>query len=418
MTERTRLAVEGRPWPALRDELEAAKADDVDWRHGRAAVYVHFAGDDVVQVAKDAYALYFSENALGAGSAFPSLRRLEADLVGMTLSLLRAPETAQGNVTSGGTESIFLAVKACRDWAREKRPQATSPVLLLAQTAHPAFDKAAHYLGIRTRRVPVDPETFRADPGALAAAVDRDTIMIVGSTPAFPHGVVDPIGAIATIAREHGLWCHVDACVGGFSLPFVARLGHPVPAFDFAVPGVTSISADLHKYGFTAKGASTISYVDAEHQAYQAYDFSNWPRGRYYTHNFGGTRPGGAIAAAWAVMNYLGETGYLEINRRILTARDAIIAGIAPAGLQVWGEPEMGVFAYGSPAFDMRALGSRLSENGWLVGYLQEPPGIHLMLTPAHAPVAEEYVSAVLDAAEQARPRMTMGNLARSEVLY
>ena len=399
MSERTALPETGSDWQSLKARLEAAKAEDVDWRNGRAAVYVHYAGDDVLRVAKEAHSLYFSENALGAGSAFPSLRRLEADIVAMTLSLLNAPEEARGNVTSGGSESIFLAVKAARDWARAERPDARAPTILLAKTAHPAFDKAAHYLGLRTQRVPVDRTSFRADPEAMAAAVDDDTIMVVGSAPAFPHGVVDPIEAIAALALRHDLWCHVDACVGGFSLPFVRRLGHPVPAFDLGVPGVTSISADLHKYGFTAKGASTISYVDAEHQAYQAYDFSDWPRGRYFTHNFGGTRPGGPIAAAWAVMNYLGEAGYLAITEKILAAREGICAGIAEADLRIWGEPEMGVFAYGSPRHDMAQIGQGLSREGWLVGYLQEPHGIHLMLTPAHAPAVDAYVDAVLRAA-------------------
>lgn len=399
MSERIVLPAQGSDWPALRARLEAAKSQDVDWRNGRAALYVHFAGDEVLRVAKEAHALYFSENALGAGSAFPSLRRLEADIVAMTLSLLNAPESARGNVTSGGSESIFLAVKAARDWARAVRPEAKTPTILLPRTAHPAFDKAAHYLGLRAQRVAVNPTTFRADHEAMGAAIDSDTIMIVGSAPAFPHGVVDPIEEIAALAVRHNLWCHVDACVGGFSLPFVRRLGHPVPMFDFSVSGVTSISADLHKYGFTAKGASTISYVDAEHQAYQAYDFTDWPRGRYFTHNFGGTRPGGPIAAAWAVMNHLGEAGYLEVTRKILAAREGIRAGIAPAGLTIWGEPEMGVFAYGSPDHDMGRIGQGLTAEGWLVGCLQEPKGIHLMLTLAHAPAVEAYVDAVLRAA-------------------
>ena len=176
------------------------------------------------------------------------------------------------------------------------------------------------------------------------------------------------------------------------------RLGHPVPAFDFAVPGVTSISADLHKYGFAAKGASTVLYVDEEHQLFQAYDFDRWPRGRYFTHNFSGTRPGGAIAAAWAVMNFLGEDGYLDVNRRILAVRERIRAGVAPLGLKIWGQPEMGVFAYGSPAVDIFAVGAAMTREGWLVGYLREPPGIHMMLTLANEGSVDEYIAAVGDA--------------------
>jgi len=400
MSERASLPRTGRSWDRLKEELEAAKRDDVDWRNGRLAVYVHFAGEDVTRVAKEAYALYFSENALGSGSAFPSLKRLEADLVGMALGLLNGPPGARGNVTSGGTESIFLAVKAARDWARERKPSARPPKIVTAWSAHPAFDKAAHALCMDVERVPLRAD-FRADPDAMAAAVDDRTVMIVGSAPAFPHGVVDPIEDIAALARRHDLWCHVDACVGGFSLPFVAKLGVPVPAFDFSVPGVTSMSADLHKYGFAGKGASTVLYVDEERQLYQAYEFDRWPRGRYFTHNLLGTRPGGSIAAAWAVMNYLGLDGYLDVNRRILAARERIREGIAPFGLQIWGRPEMGVFAYGGPEIDVFDVGARLSKEGWLVGYLREPPGIHMMLTLANEGTVDEYVDAVGRAASE-----------------
>jgi glutamate/tyrosine decarboxylase-like PLP-dependent enzyme len=394
MADRTTLPKVGTAWDDLRRELEAKKSRDVDWRSGRAAVYIHFASDAVTEVAKQAYGLFFSENALGSGSAFPSLKQLESDVVGMALGLLQAPATGCGNVTAGGTESIFLAVKAARDRARARRPDIAAPTLLLPQTAHPAFDKAAHYLAIATRRIPVGPD-FRADAEAMAAAVDENTIMIVGSAPAFPHGVVDPIEAIAAIARRHDLWCHVDACVGGFSLPFVRKLGHAVPAFDFSVPGVTSMSADLHKYGFTAKGASTVLFADPADQAFVPYEFDRWPRGRYFTYNFSGTRPGGAIAAAWAVMNFLGEDGYLDVNRRILEARERIREGIGRVGLRFWGKPEMGVFAYGSPEVDIPAVGRELSGEGWLVGYLQQPPGIHLMITAVHGPSADAYVDAV-----------------------
>lgn len=398
MSERARLPRNGVSWDRLKPDLEALKRDDIDWRGGRLAVYVHFAGDDVTRVAKEAYNLFFSENALGAGSAFPSLKRLEADLVGMTLGLLHGPESARGNVTGGGTESIFLAVKAARDWARQHKPAVDrTPKIVTAWSAHPAFDKAAHYLGLEVERVPIGPG-YRADAAAMERAVDARTIMIVGSAPAFPHGVVDPVEDIAAVARRHGLWCHVDACVGGYSLPFVMKLGHPVPAFDFSVPGVTSISADLHKYGFAAKGASTVLYVDEEHQLFQAYDFDRWPRGRYFTHNFSGTRPGGAIAAAWAVMNYLGEDGYLDVNRRILAVCERIRQGIEPLGLSVWGRPEMGVFAYGSSAVDMFEVGAGMTKQGWLVGYLREPPGIHMMLTLANEASVDEYLAAVDDA--------------------
>src|SRR3954470_6424330 len=348
----------GTPWTGLDAQMDAARADDVDWRRGRIGVYIHYAGEDVLEIAKKAYLKFFSENGLGP-RAFPSLARFERDVVAMTLSLLHGGRDGAGAMTTGGTESIFLAVKAARDWARATRPEVLSPEILAPATAHPAFNKAAHFLGLNVRRVPVDPG-FRADPAAMAAASGRDTIMLVGSAPAYPHGVMDPVPALAALANTIGAWFHVDACVGGFIAPFARRLGAPIPEFDFAVPGVRSISADLHKYGYAAKGASTVLYRDADSFGYQAYEFDGWPRGKYATQTLVGTRAGGAIAAAWAVMNYIGEEGYLEVTRRVLATRSAIERGVRTMGLQVWGQPELSIVTYGCRSRDISLVADRL----------------------------------------------------------
>ncbi len=387
----TSLPKTGRSWDELDREMDAAAAGDVDWRHGRLGVYIHYAGDDVLEVAKKAYLKFFSENGLGP-KAFPSLARFESDVVAMTLGLLHGGPDARGAMTTGGTESIFLAVKSARDRARLKHPTLDRPQIVVPRTAHPAFNKAAHWLGLEVLRVPVGKD-FRADVEAMAAAVGPRTIMLVGSAPAFPHGVMDPIPELGTLAENHGLWLHVDACVGGFIAPFAKRLGNPLPDFDFAVPGVVSISADLHKYGYTAKGASTILYRNNEAFGFQAYTFSDWPRGTYATQTLVGTRPGGAIAAAWAVMNFLGEEGYLEVTRRILATRKAIGDGVAKLGLEVWGKPELSIVGYGSRELDMAAVADRLASRGWFVGRLAEPPGIHLMLNLTHEAIVGDYLS-------------------------
>lgn len=383
----------GIPWPDLKAELAELKRDDLDWRRGRHAAYVWHASDEVERVAQDAYAMFFTENGLGA-RVFPSLRRMEADVVGMVAGLLGGDATVAGNMSSGGTESIFLAVSAARAWARQTKPDVTQPEIVAAWSAHPAINKAAHYLGMTVRRVPVGPD-FRADLAAMADAITANTVMLYGSAPAYSLGVIDPIAALSTLAQGRGLWLHVDACVGGLLAPFVREIGHPVPTFDFSLPGVTSISADVHKSGFAAKGASVVLYRTAEHQAYARYDFDDWPTGLYSTQTFTGTRPGGAIAAAWAVMHHLGRPGYRAIAETVMDAKARLIAGLAQIeeGLHVWGDPELWAVGYGAEGYDIHAVADAMTRRGWSLSRIKEPRGIHLMITPVHAPIIDEYLA-------------------------
>ncbi len=251
----------GMPREAVLAAMESARGRDAPWREGKAFSMVYYADEEILDLLKAAYTMFFSENGLNP-TAFPSLRKFETEVVGMTAALLGGDAAVCGNMTAGGTDSILAAVKAARDWGRAHNPRNTAPEMVLPATAHPAFDKAGHYFGVKPVHVPVAAD-FRADVAAMASAINERTILVVGSAPSYPHGVVDPIPALAQVAQERGLLCHVDACVGGFVLPFARKLGYPVPPFDFSVPGVTSISADLHKYGYAAKGASVILYRDA-----------------------------------------------------------------------------------------------------------------------------------------------------------
>jgi glutamate/tyrosine decarboxylase-like PLP-dependent enzyme len=271
--------------------------NDLDWRRGRHSAYVWYANDEIRRVAQNAYSMFMTENGLGM-RVFHSLRQMHAEVVQMVLELLGGPDGA-GQMSSGGTESIFLAAKAARDRARHTRPHVTAPEIIAPHSAHPAINKAAHYLGMEIKRVPVGSD-FRADPDAVAAAVTSNTVMLYTSAPAFSLGIIDPVERLGSLALKHDVWLHVDACVGGILGPFVRRLGHPVPRFDFSVPGVSSISADLHKSGYTPKGASTVLFRSSELQEYSGFDFDDWPSGRYQSLTFTGTHPGGAIAAAWA----------------------------------------------------------------------------------------------------------------------
>ncbi len=380
----------------MRDYAEG----DVDWRDGKAAVYVFHAGEDVLAVAKDAYALFQSENGLGP-AAFPSLARMEREVIEIGLGLLQAPDGACGNLTSGGSESIFMAVKACRDEARSRGVDTAEAEIVLPRSAHPAFDKAAHYLGLRTVRVAVGRD-LRADPAAMEAAIGERSLMLVGSAPCFPYGLIDPIPALGEIATRHALWLHVDACVGGYFSPFARMNGVAVEPFDFAVAGVASISADLHKYGYTAKGASTIFHRSEAQREHQVFRFDDWPAGGMLTPTAAGTRPGGAIAAAWAVLHYLGEAGYRERARQVVATREKIAAAIdAIPELCVIGDPKLGLIAYGSndpEALPIFAVWAALKARGWFTGVITEPPGIHLMLSPAHAKAVDRYLADLRDA--------------------
>lgn len=396
---RAQLPEKSEDWDRLRERLTALGRDDVDWRNKRSAVYVFHPGEDVLKVAKEAYALYQSENALGP-AAFPSLRKMEDEVIGIALGLLHGPEGATGNMTSGGTESILLATKSCRDAAAAKGASVHGANLVVPRTAHLAFDKAAHYLGLEIRRVEVTGE-FLADPKAMDAAIDERTLMLVGSAPCFPYGLVDPIPALAEIARARDIWLHVDACVGGYLNPFAEMEGVALPEWDFRVEGVRTISADLHKYGYAAKGASTILHRSTEQHAYQLFRSDDWPAGAMTTPTVAGTRPGGAIASAWAVLHYLGVEGYREKTRRILDARRRITEGIEALGLRVYGDPKLALFSFGpaqSDDFSIFGVWKGMHDRGWFSGIVENPDGIHLMLSPSHDEVVEIYLKDLAEA--------------------
>jgi glutamate/tyrosine decarboxylase-like PLP-dependent enzyme len=386
-----RLPEKGRPWEELARAMAELKRDDLDWRGGRHAAFVWHADDTVERVAREAYGLFMTENGLGM-RVFPSLRRMEADVVSMVAGLVGGTAAVRGHMTSGGTESIFLAAHAAREWARRHRPDVNAPEIVAAFSAHPAIDKAAHYLGMRVVRVPTALD-FRADVRAMADAVTPRTVMCYASAPTYSLGVVDPVADLGALAQARDLWLHVDACVGGILGPFVRDLGYPVPVFGLDLPGVASLSADLHKSGYAAKGASVILYRDAEREAAGRYEFSDWPSGLYAVPTFAGTRPGGAIAAAWAVMHFLGAEGYRRIASVVMDARERLVGGLSRVeGLHLWGKPDLWAVAYGAEDLDIHAVADQMTSRRWSVGRVRTPPGIHLMLTPVHAPVVDTYL--------------------------
>jgi sphinganine-1-phosphate aldolase len=367
------------------------------WRDGLASGAVYHGGDDHVEFLSRVYAATSQVNPLHA-DLWPSGAKFEAEIVAMTAAMLGGDDPGRqivGTVTSGGTESILLAMRAYRDRARARvRGRVTRPEVVAPTTAHVAFDKAAQCFGIKLVRVPVGAD-YRADVAAMRRAVTRRTVALVGSAPTFPHGVIDPIEELAAVAAERGIGFHTDACLGGFVLPWARRLGYDVPPFDFSVPGVTSMSADTHKFGYAAKGTSVVLYRGAELRWHQYFTATEWPGGLYFSPTLAGSRPGGLSAACWAAMVATGEDGYLEATGRVLETGAAIRDGIAAIPqLRVLGDP-LWVVAFASDTVDVYRVLERMTRRGWSLNGLHRPAAVHLCVTLRHTRpgVAERFLA-------------------------
>lgn len=381
-------------------QLEEIHKVDTRWRDGRVFSLVYHASDEHTEFLKKVYTLYFHENGLNPG-AFPSLKKFEAEVVSMAANLLGSSGKVAGCMTSGGSESIMMSVKTHRDWAFATKG-IKSPEVILPVTAHPAFDKAVHYFGVKPIKVPVD-ANHRVDLAAVKKALSPNTVLIVGSAPQYPHGVMDPITDLAKIAKEHGCGMHVDACVGGFMLPFLKKLGKDVPPFDFSVDGVTAMSADLHKYGFTAKGASVVLYKDRDLRRYQFYVSKDWPGGLFASPTMTGTRPAGSIAAAWATMNALGEQGYLDLYQNLWATTEKFKKGVEAAGMKIVSQPVGTLFAYTATDTNIFIVADLLEKKGWFVDRQTAPDSIHLTITPAHTPIVDQYIADLKEARDYAK---------------
>ncbi|MCC6649409.1 MAG: aspartate aminotransferase family protein [Polyangiaceae bacterium] len=378
----------GRPG----DEVLAALARhrDGDLRaDGRAFAFVYDAGEAARDLARRAFAACMPINGLDP-TVYPSARSIENDVVGACLELLRAPAGAVGTATAGGTESVLLAVKAARDHARATRPEIARPAMLLPQTAHACFHKAGWMLGVDVIPVAVDPVTFRASVDDARAKWTRDVVLVVGSAPSYAHGVVDPIVELAALAAERGALCHVDACVGGPVLPFLREAGVSVPEFDLSVPGVTSLSMDLHKYGFAPKGVSVLLMRDAALRDAQYYACATWTGYPIVNSTSLGSKSVAALGGAWALLQHLGREGYRELARQMWSATCEVVSAIERTpGLRLLGRPDMNLLALTTEPGDVFELGDRLTARGWhtqvTYGFGPSPAHLHLTLDPGNA---------------------------------
>ena len=403
--------VTGTPVDEVVRDLDALRGKDVRWAEGRTFGLVFDGGPEVRQVAEEAARLFLHENALNT-SAFPSLGEIQAELCAWTADLLHGPPETAGFLTSGGTESILCAVEAARERAAAER-NVVDPEIVLARSAHAAFHKAAHLFGLRTRVVPVT-DDWTADVDAVADSIGPSTALVVASAPQYPQGVVDPVAEMAGLADSVGANCHVDACMGGFVLPFATDEDPDAwgsPPWDLGVDGVTSISADVHKLGYAPKGVSVLLHRSRELRRYQTFVFDDWLGGRYATPNLQGTRSGLPMAAAWAVVRHLGRDGYRRLVRATLEAADRIRAGVrAVDGLSVPGDPRHHLLSItADPTADVPVsiptLGEALAARHWHLDRQGPPDGLHLTVSAGNVPAVNEWLADLSDAVVETRER-------------
>ena len=401
----SRFPSQGRDWPELAEELQQRRQaqGDMTWDSLRNLKASYNGGAEVSKIGWDAYTMFSGDDLIYSSTLYPSLESIGDDVIAMALEMLNAPEGATGTITTLGTDSILLAVRTALNWARATRPVPGKAEIILPSNAHASFTKAAELMGITDIRVPI--RNYHADVQAMADAVTENTIMIVGSAHAYPFGHVDDITALGSLCEKHNTWLHVDSCVGGFFLPFAVDLGHPVPSFDFSVANVCSMSADLHKYGYTPRGASVMLLRDQAWSQYQGFHFSAWETGVFNTQTISGSRPAGAIAAAWAVMNFLGFDGYRKLVEATLAAKDSMVNALATVdGLELCGTPHGGLIAFrGVDGLDMFAVREGMTANGWQTGVTVDPPGFQMILNAHSGAIVEPFLDEITSVIEQVR---------------
>lgn len=402
-----KIPLKGYDKSIIFENMDRFSAGDLPWKSGKTWGHVFVAGREAQAVGQEAFLKFMTQNGLDF-SIYPSLLRFETELVAMLADHLNGDEQVVGNFTSGGTESILLAVKTARDYFRTARPEITSPEMVIPETAHAAFHKAAQYFNLKLIQVPVDPKTFHADVDLMAKAITPNTILLVASAPSYAHGVVDPIEQIGRLALDNGLLLHVDGCVGGLMLPYFRRLGADFPDFDFSVPGVSSISVDLHKYGYTPKGASLVLYRNRQIRKHQIFTCASWPGYTMVNSAIQSSKSGGPLAAAWAVVNFLGDDGFLELARLKYEATRRLKEGINQIeGLQVMAEPDLCMLAFTSAKADVFQLSQQMKEKGWHIQpqfrFGSSAANIHLTVLASNAHMVEPFLAELAEAVHAAK---------------
>ena len=399
---RTRLPEKGLSSDEVLEEVTALqKLASVDWKKGWVSGALYNCSQELTSLTNKVYGMCSWTNPLHA-DLFPQIRKMEAEVVSWCAGIFNGGKEVCGTMTTGGTESIMLAMRVYRQLGYEQGIR--YPEIVCARSAHCAFNKAAEYFRMKLTKVAVDPRTRQVNLKAMARAISKNTVVLVGSAPQFPHGIIDPIEDIAMLAHKYGVGCHVDCCLGGFVVPFMEKAGFPIPPFDFRVKGVTSISADTHKYGYAPKGTSVVLYANKGLRHRQYFVDPNWDGGLYATPTIAGSRAGGLIAATWATMMYMGMDGYVGATKKIITTTRKINAGLKKVpGIYVLGTPKLFVIALGSNDFDVYRLGEAMTKRSWNLNSLQFPSSIHLCVTVVHTQegVAERFIRDVSECTEK-----------------
>lgn len=384
------LPRKGLPSAEVLRRVREFRAADPTFDRGQMTAYCMMGSHELQAVLEQAYQVYFFQNAL-VRRFLPGMRQMEEQLREIAASLLSGGKPGvRVNLTSGGSESLFCGFHAAREWAKAEYPHISQPEVVAPFSAHATISKACHYLGLKLTRVPVGKD-LRADVQAMEAAIGPNTIALAGSAPSWPYGRIDPITEIAALGQRRNLWVHVDACVGGYLAPFVARLGYSLPAWDFSVPGVKSISADLHKYAYAPKPASTIAFESEALLKYHNVAASDWPSATYLTEGMIGSRPAGAIAATWAALHFLGEDGYLDYARRTMDTKQRLIDGLKKLGMKPL-DTDLCVLLFETVDVSAEALVGALTEAGWPCMGTQKPPMVQLIVDPLVADVVDDYL--------------------------
>ena len=391
------LPKKGLPREELLKEVANLQSlgNEAQWKDGMVSGALYNCSDELTKLTADVYGKFAWTNPLHP-DLFPHIRKMEAEVVQWTINFFNGGKEARGTMTSGGTESIIMAMRVYREIGYKKGIE--YPEIICPISVHCAFNKAAEYYRMKITQIPVDPRTRKVNLKAMAKAISHNTVVLVGSAPQFPHGIIDPIEEIAKLAHKRGIGMHVDCCLGGFLVPFMKKAGYEIEPFDFRVPGVTSISADTHKYGYAPKGTSVVMYASKELCHRQYFVSPNWQGGIYATPSMAGSRPGGLIAATWATMMYMGEDGYVDATKKIISTSRKVQEGLKKIpGIYILGTPKLSVIAVGSNDFNIYCLSSALTARGWNLNSLQFPKSFHICLTLLHTKkgVAERFLKDV-----------------------
>lgn len=356
------------------------ESEDKKWKGGKVSGAVYFGEEDMTDFLNQIYCMYSTSNALHP-DIWPSLRKFEAEIIRMAIVMLNGNKNCCGAITSGGTESILMGIKAARDYAKKEKG-IDYPEMIIPITAHAAFEKGASYFGIKLIKIPLG-DDFKVDLKKMRSAITKNTVLLVGSAPNYPHGIIDDIEAIGKMAKQNGILCHVDGCLGGFLLPWLRNIkGNKIPKFDFSVEGVTSISADTHKYGYSQKGNSVILFSDKKYRKHMFFSTTDWPGGLYCSPSISGSRPGGLIAVTWAVMISMGKEGYQKVANGIYECAQKIKDGVTKInGLRLLGDPVAFVISFTADDFNIFAVSDTMAKKGWSLNPIHRPNGVHICVT-------------------------------------